>query len=116
MNGFRVVLTAGVAAAVAYAAYPIGRNAVWNGAIGPLVVFALAPFVFGVLARGGRTALRTGPGRFRLAAGGARFVSFDGEKAGIASRFEEVPLDLALSLEQGGQAGPDKGRWHQCIL
>ena len=35
----------GVAAAAAYAANPIARNAIWQGELGPLVCFALAPFV-----------------------------------------------------------------------
>ena len=42
---------AGVGAAVAYAANPIARNAVWQGELGPLVCFALAPFVFAALVR-----------------------------------------------------------------
>src|SRR5262245_47851680 len=42
---------AGVGAAVAYAANPVARNAVWQGELGPLVCFALAPFVFGALVR-----------------------------------------------------------------
>ncbi len=40
-----------VAAAVAYAANPIVRNAIWQGEIGPLVCFALAPFVLSALVR-----------------------------------------------------------------
>lgn len=36
----------GVAAAIVYAANPIARNAIYNGELGPLVLFALAPFVF----------------------------------------------------------------------
>ena len=36
----------GVAAAVVYAANPIARNAIYNGELGPLVLFALMPFIF----------------------------------------------------------------------
>ena len=35
----------GVARHVAYAANPIVRNAIWHGELGPLVCFAIAPFV-----------------------------------------------------------------------
>ncbi|HEX5097311.1 MAG TPA: glycosyltransferase, partial [Acidimicrobiia bacterium] len=41
----------GVAAAVAYAANPIARNAIFGGELGPLVLFALAPFVFHAFVR-----------------------------------------------------------------
>jgi GT2 family glycosyltransferase len=41
----------GVAAAAAYAANPIARNAIWRGQIGPLVCFALAPFLLGAFVR-----------------------------------------------------------------
>jgi GT2 family glycosyltransferase len=40
-----------VTGAVAYAANPIARNAIFHGEIGPLVCFALAPFVLGVFVR-----------------------------------------------------------------
>jgi GT2 family glycosyltransferase len=40
-----------VAGAVAYAANPIARNAIFSGEIGPLVCFALAPFILGVFVR-----------------------------------------------------------------
>ncbi len=40
-----------VAATVAYAANPIVRNAIWRGELGPLVCFALAPFVLGAFVR-----------------------------------------------------------------
>ena len=53
----------GVGAAVAYAANPIARNAVWQGELGPLVCFALAPFVFArARARDPTTAARAGRG------------------------------------------------------
>jgi hypothetical protein len=42
----------GVATAVAYAINPIVRNAIAEGEIGPLVCFALAPFVMRALIRG----------------------------------------------------------------
>jgi len=41
----------GVAAAAAYAANPIARNAIWRGELGPLVCFALAPFLLGAFVR-----------------------------------------------------------------
>ena len=41
----------GVAAAVAYAVNPIARNAIAEGELGPLVCFALAPFVMHALMR-----------------------------------------------------------------
>jgi GT2 family glycosyltransferase len=41
----------GIAAAAAYAANPIARNAIWQGELGPLVCFALAPYVFGAFVR-----------------------------------------------------------------
>ncbi len=41
----------GVAAAAAYAANPVARNAIWQGELGPLVLFALAPFVLGAFVR-----------------------------------------------------------------
>ena len=41
----------GIAAAAAYAANPIARNAIWGGELGPLVCFALAPFVLGAFVR-----------------------------------------------------------------
>src|SRR6185437_13796223 len=41
----------GIAAAGAYAANPIARNAIWQGELGPLVCFALAPFVLGAFVR-----------------------------------------------------------------
>lgn len=41
----------GVAAAIVYAANPIARNAIFNGELGPLVLFALAPFIFGAFVR-----------------------------------------------------------------
>jgi GT2 family glycosyltransferase len=41
----------GIAAAAAYAANPIARNAIWQGELGPLVCFALAPFVLGAFVR-----------------------------------------------------------------
>ena len=41
----------GVAAAAAYAANPVARNAIWRGELGPLVCFALAPFVLGAFIR-----------------------------------------------------------------
>jgi len=66
---------AGVAAAVAYVAYPVGRNAVWLGAVGPLVCFALAPFLAALLLSGGRTALRAGPGRVRIASAAALLLA-----------------------------------------
>jgi GT2 family glycosyltransferase len=40
-----------VAAAVAYAANPIVRNAIYRGEIGPLVCYALAPFVLAIFVR-----------------------------------------------------------------
>jgi GT2 family glycosyltransferase len=40
-----------VAAATAYAANPIARNAIYRGELGPLVCFALAPFVLGAFLR-----------------------------------------------------------------
>ncbi len=40
-----------VAAAAAYAVNPVARNAVFVGAIGPLVCFALAPFVLNAVVR-----------------------------------------------------------------
>src|SRR4051812_5475766 len=48
---FAVSALPAVAASVAYAANPIARNAVWRGEIGPLVCFALAPFVLAVFVR-----------------------------------------------------------------
>ncbi len=51
-----------VATAVAYAVNPVVRNAVWHGELGALVLFALAPFVFGAIlraAQGDRHALLT---------------------------------------------------------
>lgn len=41
----------GVAAAAAYAANPIARNAIWRGQLGPLVCFALAPYLLGAFVR-----------------------------------------------------------------
>jgi GT2 family glycosyltransferase len=41
----------GIAAAAAYGANPIARNAIWRGALGPLVCFALAPFLLGAFVR-----------------------------------------------------------------
>ncbi len=41
----------GIAAAAAYAANPIARNAIWQGELGPLVLFALAPYVLGAFVR-----------------------------------------------------------------
>ncbi len=41
----------GIAAAAAYAANPIARNAIWQGELGPLVCFALAPYVLGAFMR-----------------------------------------------------------------
>ncbi len=41
----------GIAAAAVYAANPIARNAIWQGELGPLVCFALAPFVLGAFVR-----------------------------------------------------------------
>jgi len=41
----------GIAAAAAYAANPIVRNAIWRGELGPLVCFALAPFLLGAFVR-----------------------------------------------------------------
>src|SRR4029077_5797316 len=41
----------GIAPAAAYAASPIARNAIWRGELGPLVCFALAPFVLGAFVR-----------------------------------------------------------------
>jgi GT2 family glycosyltransferase len=41
----------GVAAAAAYAANPVVRNAIWRGDLGALVCFALAPFVLGAFVR-----------------------------------------------------------------
>jgi GT2 family glycosyltransferase len=40
-----------VAAAVAYGANPVARNAVAHGALGPLVCFALAPYLLNAIAR-----------------------------------------------------------------
>jgi GT2 family glycosyltransferase len=40
-----------VAAAVAYAANPVARNAIWRGELGPLVCFALAPFILSAVVR-----------------------------------------------------------------
>ncbi len=41
----------GLAAAAAYAANPIARNSIWQGELGPLVCFALAPYVLGAFMR-----------------------------------------------------------------
>ena len=41
----------GVAAAIAYAANPIVRNAIWQGELGPLMCFAIAPFVLSAFVR-----------------------------------------------------------------
>jgi len=41
----------GLAAAAAYAANPVVRNAIWRGDLGALVCFALAPFVLGAFVR-----------------------------------------------------------------
>jgi GT2 family glycosyltransferase len=41
----------GVAAAAAYGANPIARNAIWRGQLGPLVCFALAPYLFAAFVR-----------------------------------------------------------------
>ena len=41
----------GVCAAVAYAANPIVRNAIWQGELGPLLCFAIAPFVLSAFVR-----------------------------------------------------------------
>ncbi|HEV7524499.1 MAG TPA: glycosyltransferase [Acidimicrobiia bacterium] len=41
----------GIAAAAAYAANPVARNAIWHGELGPLVCFALAPYVLGAFVR-----------------------------------------------------------------
>ncbi len=46
----------GIAAAAAYAANPIARNAIWGGELGPLVCFALAPYVLGAFVRATDTA------------------------------------------------------------
>jgi hypothetical protein len=40
-----------VAAAVAYGANPVARNAIAHGALGPVVCFALAPYLLGAVAR-----------------------------------------------------------------
>jgi hypothetical protein len=52
-----------VVAAVIYGANPIARNAIWRGELGPLVCFALAPFLFGVVIRSSESDL---PSRARL--------------------------------------------------
>ena len=55
-----------VAAAVAYGANPLARNAIAHGSLGPLVCFALAPFVVSALGRASaegvdrRTRIHTG--------------------------------------------------------
>jgi GT2 family glycosyltransferase len=41
----------GIAAAAAYAANPIARNAIFHGELGPLVLFALAPYLLGAFVR-----------------------------------------------------------------
>jgi hypothetical protein len=41
----------GVAAAAAYGANPIARNAIWRGQLGPLVCFAVAPYLLGAFVR-----------------------------------------------------------------
>jgi GT2 family glycosyltransferase len=41
----------GVAAAIAYAANPVVRNAIWKGELGPLLCYALAPFALAVFFR-----------------------------------------------------------------
>jgi GT2 family glycosyltransferase len=48
---FAVPALPAVAATVAYAANPIARNAIWRGELGPLVCFAVAPFVLGAFVR-----------------------------------------------------------------
>ncbi|MFM8237617.1 MAG: glycosyltransferase [Actinomycetota bacterium] len=97
---------AGVAAAVAYVAYPVGRNAVWHGAIGPLVCFALAPFLVALLFRGGRTALRSGPGRVRVAAGGALLLAVMGAVWPPAFAFAVlVAVAILLAGPFAGDAG-----------
>ncbi|MDQ1381111.1 MAG: hypothetical protein QOJ71_1830 [Actinomycetota bacterium] len=53
----------GVAAAAAYAANPIARNAIWQGELGPLVCFALAPFVLGAFVRATADATRASGAR-----------------------------------------------------
>jgi GT2 family glycosyltransferase len=40
-----------VTAAIAYAANPVIRNAIWRGELGPLLCFAFAPFVFSAVVR-----------------------------------------------------------------
>ncbi len=52
----------GVAAAAAYAANPIARNAIWRGELGPLVCFALAPYVLGAFIRATDSETKGGPG------------------------------------------------------
>lgn len=48
---FAVSALPAVAATVAYAANPVARNAIWRGELGPLVCFALAPFVLSAFVR-----------------------------------------------------------------
>ncbi|HWS45555.1 MAG TPA: hypothetical protein VN636_06825, partial [Acidimicrobiia bacterium] len=51
VRSFAASALPGVAAAVAYAVNPIIRNAVWRGELGPIVCFALAPFLLGAFVR-----------------------------------------------------------------
>jgi GT2 family glycosyltransferase len=81
---------AGVATAVAYAANPLARNAVWRGELGPLVCFALAPFALGVLVRLAD--------RDRPAAGGAGRVVHVARLHGV--------LGLGLLVAVGASAWP----------
>jgi len=87
---------AGVAAAVAYVAYPVGRNSVWLGAVGPLVCFALAPFLAAFLFAGGRTALRSGPARVRVAAAAALLLAVMGAAWPPALAFAVVVASVTV--------------------
>ncbi len=55
----------GIAAAAAYAANPIARNAIFKGELGPLIFFALAPFLLGVFVRASLDDQDAGAGRTR---------------------------------------------------
>jgi GT2 family glycosyltransferase len=48
---FASSLLPGLAAAAAYTANPIARNAIWRGDLGAVICFALAPFVLGAFVR-----------------------------------------------------------------
>jgi GT2 family glycosyltransferase len=93
----------GVAAAAAYAANPIARNAIWQGELGPLVLFALAPFVLGAFVRA--TADSSGSGA--LASGARRSSGVDWFDYGAPKRSRlHLACTVALLVAVAGSVWP----------